>query len=391
MFNKAKEIAVLSFLRRFNEIPFTIRINDKDHTIGEGESQFLVTINNTLSLNKLIQSTSLALGEAYMDGDIIIHGDIYEVLKSILKQKDHFSLIDSGYLSSILHSSSSKSNQCKQVRSHYDIGNDFYKMWLDQTMSYSCAYFSSSQDSLHQAQINKINHILKKLHLKPEQHLLDIGCGWGCLILKAAKDYGVRATGITLSQEQYDECQRRIKEEGLEGQVDVQLMDYRDLPKSNLSFDRIVSVGMLEHVGRDNYDLFIDSMNSVLKPGGMSLIHYISSKTETLSDPWIRKYIFPGGEIPSLREIISLMADANFDIIDVENLRRHYAKTLLCWNDNFQKHREEVVTMFDERFARMWELYLLSCAAMFSVGRIDVHQILSVKGYSNELPLVRWY
>ncbi len=391
MISKAKEVAILTFLKRFNKVPFTIQMNGHDHQIGDGESQFSVTINNTLSLNKLIQSTSLALGEAYMDGDITIHGDIYKVLKSILMQKDDFSLIDSGYLSTILHSSSSKSTQCQQVRSHYDLGNDFYKMWLDESMAYSCAYFKSPDDTLHQAQINKIDYILKKLYLKPGQHLLDIGCGWGWLILKAAKTYGVKATGITLSQEQYEECQKRIKAEGLEGQVEVRIMDYRDLPKSHLTFDRIVSVGMLEHVGREHYGLFIDCVNKVLKPGGLSLLHFITSKTETLSDPWIRKYIFPGGEIPSLREIISLMADANFDIIDVENLRRHYAKTLLCWNDNFQKHREEVVTMFDERFARMWELYLLSCAAMFSVGRIDVHQILSVKGYSNELPLVRWY
>ena len=168
-------------------------------------------------------------------------------------------------------------------------------------------------------------------------------------------------------------------------------MDYRDLKGSGLSFDRVVSVGMLEHVGRDNYQLFIDCVDSVLKDGGMFLLHFISALKEHPGDPWIKKYIFPGGMIPSLREMISALAEDSFHTLDVENLRLHYNKTLLCWEQNYREHMEEARAMFDERFLRMWELYLSSCAATFHNGIIDIHQILCTKGINNEIPMVRWY
>ena len=171
----------------------------------------------------------------------------------------------------------------------------------------------------------------------------------------------------------------------------VRLMDYRDLKQVGLEFDRIVSVGMVEHVGRENYNCFLDCVSQALKPGGVFLLHFISSQKEHAGDPWIKKYIFPGGVIPSLREIIFLMAEYNFHILDVENLRNHYNKTLLCWKKNFREHENQIRSMFDEEFVRMWELYLCSCAATFHNGVIDLHQILATKGVNNELPIVRWY
>ena len=291
----------------------------------------------------------------------------------------------------LIHTSTSKKNQAKEVTSHYDIGNDFYKLWLDETMSYSCAYFKNEDDTLYQAQVNKVDYILHKLCLKEGMSLLDIGCGWGFLLIEAAKKYKIKGTGITLSHEQYDEFKRRISAQGLEDYLTVELMDYRDLPSSGKTFDRVVSVGMVEHVGRENYQLFMDSVSKVLKDGGVFLLHFISALKEHPGDAWIKKYIFPGGVVPSLREMIYCAAEDNFHTLDVENLRLHYNRTLLCWEKNYKEHIEEARKMFDEKFLRMWDLYLSACAATFHNGIIDLHQILMTKGINNDLPMVRWY
>ena len=294
-------------------------------------------------------------------------------------------------MKSIMFPSSSKKNQKKEVSSHYDIGNDFYKLWLDETMSYSCGYFKHEDDTLYQAQKNKVDYILEKLYLKEGMTLLDIGCGWGFLLIEAAKKYKIKGTGITLSEEQYKECQKRIKEEGLSDYLEVRLMDYRDLPSDGKMYDRVVSVGMLEHVGRENYQLYLDCVSKVMKDGGLFLLHFISALKEHPGDPWIKKYIFPGGSVPSLREVMNCMAEDNFHTQDIEDLRLHYNRTLLCWEKNFKEHIEEAHTMFDERFLRMWDMYLSACAATFHNGIIDIHQILMTKGINNDLPMTRWY
>lgn len=325
-----------------------------------------------------------------MRGDLELDRDLYEVLDMFMGQMGKFHT-DTNALKKLIQTSKSKKNQSQEVRSHYDIGNDFYEKWLDETMSYSCGYFKEDTDTLYQAQVNKVDHILAKLHLEEGMSLLDIGCGWGFLLKRAAKQYGVHGVGITLSEEQYHKFKEDIEKEGLSDLLEVRLMDYRDLEKSGLMFDRVVSVGMLEHVGRGNYGLFLKCVDAVLKPGGLFLLHYISALEENPGDAWIKKYIFPGGTIPSLREIIQLLPDYRFYTLDVESLRRHYNKTLLCWNKNFQEHRDEVVDMFGERFARMWELYLCACAATFMNGIIDLHQILFTNDVNNELPMTRWY
>lgn len=325
-----------------------------------------------------------------MNDDLEIEGDLYEALDHFLGQMDKFSM-DRKALKKLIFSSTAKKNQQREVRSHYDIGNDFYKLWLDETMSYSCGYFLHEDDTLYQAQVNKVDYILQKLYLKEGMSLLDIGCGWGFLLIEAAKKYKIRGTGITLSEEQHREFRKRIKKEGLEDLLTVELMDYRELEKSGLKFDRVVSVGMAEHVGRENYQMFIDCISSVLQPGGLLLLHFISELKEHPGDPWIKKYIFPGGVVPSLREMVSCLAEDGFHVMDVENLRNHYNRTLLCWEKNFKEHADEVREMFDEKFVRMWELYLASCAATFHNGVIDIHQILASKGINNELPMVRWY
>ncbi|EKQ55208.1 MULTISPECIES: cyclopropane-fatty-acyl-phospholipid synthase family protein [unclassified Clostridium] len=381
----------VKYLEKFDDIPFRVRFQDnEEYIIGKGAPQFQIIVRNEISKTELLKSTSLALGEAYMRGDIEITGDLFTVLNLFISQIDKFTA-DAKSLKNLLFTSSSAKNQKSEVQSHYDIGNNFYSLWLDDTMSYSCGYFNSDNDSLHDAQINKINHILRKLNIKEGMSLLDIGCGWGSLLIEAAKKYKVHGLGITLSEEQFKKFNERIKEEKLENLLEVKLMDYRDLAKSGKSFDRVVSVGMIEHVGRENYELFMKNVDEVLKPQGVFLLHHISALKEYPGDPWIKKYIFKGGVVPSLREIINICGDHQFYIVDVESLRRHYVKTLLCWRENFNKNRDEITQMFNKEFARMWELYLCACAATFNNGVIDLHQILITKGINNDIPMTRDY
>ena len=381
---------MIHYLRRFDKHCFTVQLHDKTYTIGEGQPLFNVIIHKDIPKKDLLASTSLALGEAYMRKDVEIQGDLFTALRCFLSQTSQFSL-DKSLFKRILYPSESKSAQKKQVSSHYDLGNDFYAKWLDPSMSYSCAYFKNEDDSLEQAQHNKVHYILEKLYLKEGMTLLDIGCGWGYLLIEAAKKYGVKGYGCTLSKEQWKKGQERIEKLGLQDLVQIDLVDYRDLVAEGRQYDRIVSVGMLEHVGRSNYPLYMETASHLLKDGGMFLLHYISGHDESIGNPWMRKYIFPGGSVPSLREVMNCMAEDNFHTQDIEDLRLHYNRTLLCWEKNFKDHIEEAHTMFDERFLRMWDMYLSACAATFHNGIIDIHQILMTKGINNDLPMTRWY
>ena len=387
----ANKIFIKSFLKVFEDESFTVRFWDGEEVkVGDKDSLFKIILHSPINKKELLTSTTLAFGEAYMDKKLEVEGDFLLMLNTVLKYKEKFSTDFKG-LPKLFSNITSMKKQKEEVSYHYDLGNDFYSLWLDETMSYSCAYFKNENDSIYEAQMNKIHHLLKKLNLKEGLSLLDIGCGWGSLLIEAAKLYKVKGVGITLSQEQYNKFKERIKEENLEEYLDVRLMDYRELEKSKMTFDRVVSVGMLEHVGRENYRLFMKNVHTVLKPQGIFVLHYISGLYESEGDAWMRKYIFPGGVIPTLREMISISADYKFYTVDVESLRMHYAKTLLKWAENFENNLDTVKDMFDERFIRMWKMYLYSCAACFISGVIDLHQIVFTKGVNNELPLTREY
>lgn len=377
-----------SYLGGIIPVAFRIQSGEESMIVGRDRPEFTITLNEDLDKKELLTSTSLALGEAYMKEELEVDRDLYEVLNLFLGQMGKFKM-DKSALKKLILTSKAKKNQEKEVRFHYDIGNEFYRLWLDETMSYSCGYFKNAEDTLYDAQVNKADHILEKLQLQEGMTLLDIGCGWGFLLMRAAKKYGIKGTGITLSKEQYQKFSEDIEREGLKDRLQVELMDYRDLKHSGVQFDRVVSVGMLEHVCRGNYELFMENAETVLKPEGLFLLHYISAQKEHEGDPWIKKYIFPGGTIPSLREIIDILPEYEFHVLDIESLRRHYNRTLLCWRENFLKHRAEIARMQGEEFTRMWELYLASCAATFNNGIIDLHQILTSKGINNRLPMTR--
>ena len=383
---------VKSIAEHLSDKPFDLEYWDGEIIkYGEGEPEFKLIIKNFPSKKELLSDPSVALGEAYMKGDIDIEGDLQKFFESIIRNKDSFMNKNTVFRLASKIKAPSLMKSKKDIAHHYDIGNDFYSLWLDKTMSYSCGYFKNPTDTLYDAQMNKIHHILKKLNLKEGQHLLDIGCGWGYLIIEAAKLYNVKALGITLSEEQFKKAKERIKQEGLEDLVDVQLMDYRNLEKSNLEFDRIVSVGMAEHVGHANLPLFFKNVDSVLKESGLFLLHNITNLVETEGNKWITTYIFPGGYLPTLREEINIAADINFRTLDVESLRLHYMKTLEEWCKNFMNHLDEERGMFDDEFLRMWHLYLATCAAAFHYWDIDIHQILFSKGINNTLPMTRKY
>ncbi|GAA0065990.1 MAG: cyclopropane-fatty-acyl-phospholipid synthase family protein [Clostridium perfringens] len=383
---------VKSIAEHLSDRPFDLEYWDGEIIkYGNGDPEFKVIIKNFPSKKELLADPSVALGEAYMKGDIDIEGDLQKFFESIIRNKDSFMNKNTVFRLASKIKAPSLMKSKKDIAHHYDIGNDFYSLWLDKTMSYSCGYFKNPTDTLYDAQMNKIHHILKKLSLKEGQHLLDIGCGWGYLIIEAAKLYKVKALGITLSEEQFKKAKERIKQEGLEDLVDVQLMDYRNLEKSNLEFDRIVSVGMAEHVGHANLPLFFKNVDSVLKESGLFLLHNITNLVETEGNKWITTYIFPGGYLPTLREELNIAADINFRTLDVESLRLHYMKTLEEWCKNFMNHLDEERDMFDDEFLRMWHLYLATCAAAFHYWDIDIHQILFSKGINNTLPMTRKY
>ncbi len=390
MFSKLFDTFLVHYLERFNDHCFIVKVGNNAYTIGEGDPEFTIIVNKDIPKKDILVSAELALGEAYMRKDIEIEGDLFKALCVVLGHVNKDS-INKKVLSSLFNMGLRKKDQKQQVSSHYDLGNDFYSLWLDETMSYSCAYFKKENDSLKDAQYQKVHHILDKLHLQEGMTLLDIGCGWGFLLIEAALTYGVKGYGCTLSEEQWKKGQERIKQFGLKGQVEIDLIDYRDVAASGRQFDRMVSVGMLEHVGRPNLPIYMENASAMLKEGGLFLLHYISDPAEKETSAWIRKYIFPGGSLPSLREIIGLAYEYDMNVLDVENLRFHYYKTLMYWYNNFQGVRDQVEQVRGTEFVRMWDLYLCGCAAGFYIGNMDLHQILMTKCINNTLPLTRWY
>lgn len=369
---------------------FAIEFWDGD-AIGFGSfPEVILRLKTERSTKKIIRKGFLGFGEAYMEGELDIEKDIPKLLRlGFAVNFNEYCLSFWQKIQVVIFSllnSSTLRRAPKNISFHYDRGNEFYELYLDKTMTYSCAYFSKPDDSLEQAQLNKYEHISRKLLLKPDESLLDIGCGWGGMLIYAARNYGITGVGITLSKNQFEYANHKIEELGLQNQLKVLYQDYRKLGDK---YDKIVSIGMMEHVGKKFIPTFIQKVSDLLKSEGLALLHTIGKDTPSEEDPWTFNYIFPGHYIPTLHEIVKEMGKTGFSILDIENLRLHYAKTLEKWAENFEENLEKIRGMFDETFVRQWRLFLNSTAAGFKYGDSRLFQILVSKGLDNTLPVTR--
>jgi cyclopropane-fatty-acyl-phospholipid synthase len=362
--------------------------DDSDVIYGTGEPLVHVTIHSPKAVRAMMRRLTLGFGESYMNGLIDVDGPLDQINRLASQNKPTLTFLK-GLRWVRAKNSNVRGRQRSQIAHHYDIGNNFYKMWLDDTMMYSCAYFKKPSNTLEQAQKQKVDHLLKKLQLKKNTSLLDIGCGWGTLLITAAKKYGVSGMGITLSKNQCDHARRAAKKAGVSKLVTFELMNYQDLAEQGKKFDRIVSVGMYEHVGRGNHSRYFKAIDTMLADNGLSVLHTITHTHETPTDPWIDTYIFPGGYIPSVRETVNKLPAYDFQLLDYENLRIHYAMTLDEWWRRFENHKTKVIKMYDEKFYRMWRLYLASSSAAFRYGDLNLSQFVFSKGNDNTLPLTR--
>ncbi|WP_415320675.1 cyclopropane-fatty-acyl-phospholipid synthase family protein [Candidatus Pelagibacter sp. Uisw_092] len=375
-----------------------IDADSKKYIIGSPKKKrpIILKILNKKLHYKLLLRPDLYFGEAYTNGDILIEdGTLTNFLDIVLMnigrgEINFFSkLINklSGsyrYLTNFNFIKKSKMN----VAHHYDLSDELYDLFLDPKKQYSCAYFKNENDTLEEAQNNKIQHIIKKLNIQPNQKILDIGCGWGSLAIDIAKSTNCEVTGITLSKNQYAYCVKKAKELNMENQVRYRLIDYRELDEK---FDRIVSVGMFEHVGRKFYKKFFKQIKELLTDSGISLIHTIGSVNPPRDPhPWVTKYIFPGGYTPSLSEVTTPVEKAGLIVSDIEVLKLHYSYTLKHWKENCIKNKAQIIEMFDERFFRMWEFYLTGCEIAFKWGDQVVYQLQLTKSYTST-PITRDY
>ena len=375
-----------------------IDANLNKYVIGNPKKQNpikLKLLDKTLHY-KLLFYPDLFLGEAYSDGSLVIeNGTLTEFLNIALKNvgRDETSIL-SEFLNKLrgTYRFLTNFNLVKKSRSnvahHYDISEELYELFLDSKKQYSCAYFKNENDDLEAAQTNKIKHIIKKLNLKPNQRVLDIGSGWGSLAIEIAIQSQCEVVGITLSENQLEYSKKKAKELNLENQVDFRLIDYRQLDEK---FDRIVSVGMLEHVGRKFYKNYFNQVSNLLNDDGIALIHTIGSANPPRSpQPWITKYIFPGGYTPSLSEVAKPIEKSGLVISDIEVLKMHYSHTLKHWRERFLGKKDRVLEMFDEKFFRMWEFYLSSCEMAFKRGDQVVFQFQLTKKFTS-IPTTRDY
>jgi len=344
----------------------------------------------------LARPTLLSLAEAYIEGDVDLEGDVREAIRTAeaMTRHEDAALFDRSGPTNARHT---RRGDREAIRHHYDVSNEFYALWLDPRMVYSCAYFRREDDGLAAAQLAKLDHICTKLRLAPGEKFLDIGCGWGALAMHAAERYGVDATGITLSENQFRLATERIRAAGLQDRCRVLLQDYRDHPGEDF-YDKVASVGMFEHVGLKNLPVYFGAVRRLLRERGLFLNHGItSSDTRNRAvglgaGEFIGRYVFPHGELPHLHRVVHDMSDADFEVHDVECLRPHYARTLGHWSANFERRLAEAVAASSERTARIWRLYLAGCAHAFEQRWISIYQVLAsrqVKPGRTELPLTR--
>ncbi len=383
---------------QITHIPFQIIYwNVAKKNYNGSEALFTIEFRNPEVVNDIFKHVSLGFGEGYTRGDIEVYGDfpllcglIYD--PRVAKIRPSLSnLIKIGRLR--LKQRNRIGQARKNISHHYDLSNEFFSLMLDDKMVYSCAFFKDPTNSVSQAQTDKLDYICKKLLLKPGQTLLDIGCGWGALVIHAAKNYGIKATGITLSKNQLEEAQKRVNAAGLSDQITLKLTDYRELATQGVSFDRVVSVGMMEHVGKDNIGAYMEANKVLLNQNGIGLLHTIGNMKSRTIDDWMNKYIFPGAYLPEPGELIDGLRDTGMEVYLLENLRTHYALTLQAWLQNFEQNIARIGQIISPEMIRIYRFYLNACIGTFTYGDTNLYQISYSKGYTNNagVPLTNSY
>jgi cyclopropane-fatty-acyl-phospholipid synthase len=387
----------LAQLQAQGQLPLTVELWDGRRYAPPGRTPVTLKVPRTSALKRLMRGDLAALGEAYVEGDLDLEGPIEEAFRAGERLARSWSGNLRGRLPKLR--AHSRRRDSEAIRYHYDVSNEFYGLWLDRRMVYSCAYFKDGGEDIDTAQAQKLHHLCRKLRLAPGERLLDIGCGWGALILHAARHYGVQATGITLSRNQHALAEERIRAAGLQDRCRALLLDYRDLPRDGV-FDKIASVGMFEHVGLKNLPEYFRIMHRLLAPGGVAMNHGITSvDVENRSvglgvGEFVDKYVFPDGELPHLSLVLREMAAAGLEVMDVETLRLHYARTLAHWSRRLEARLAEARRLAGEKRSRIWRLYLAGCAHAFERNWVTIHQVLAVKPADpalNPLPWTRDY
>ncbi|MGI9417493.1 MAG: class I SAM-dependent methyltransferase [Geminicoccaceae bacterium] len=386
-------------MKRFVETG-TLRIIDaggREHVYaGRDGPEVTIRLTDPKLHRSLALNPELKAGEAYMDGTLVVEdGTIRDLLtlfamnRSNLRRQPLQKSLRRLYKRFRAFSQRNTLSKARShVAHHYDLSNDLYRMFLDEDLNYSCGYFLNDDDSIEAAQQNKLRHIAAKLDLRPGQRVLDIGSGWGGMAMFMAEAYDVEVVGVTLSSDQQSLATERARQRGLDKRVSFELQDYRNVTEN---FDRIVSIGMFEHVGVDHHREFFDKVSSILPKDGVALLHSIGrAGGPGATGRWLSKYIFPGGYSPALSEALSAVEGTGLLVTDVEILRRHYAETLLAWDTRFQARRAEVAELFDERFCRMWEFYLIVCELGFRYGKQVIFQMQMAKSL-HSLPITRDY
>ena len=378
--------------------PFTIALPDGSvHKHGQGPPKFSVHIKTHSAMSDILSKGSLGFGEAYMREEVDVSGDLSDVCRM------GFVLMKGGLKPSITEKikflwayfsrRNTQTGSRRNIARHYDLGNDFYALWLDKEMQYTCAYFHKTNDSLEKAQLQKLDHVCRKLRLKKGETVVEAGCGWGGFALYAARRYGVRVRSYNVSREQIEYARARARRLGLANRVEFVLDDYRTIGSRGEKYDKLASIGMLEHVGRENYATLYRIISKVTRENGMAIVHSIGRTVPIKPDAWLEKYIFPGCYIPSLAEMIAPAEEANSDlhVVDVENLRHHYALTLDQWALRFEKNVPAIRARYGESFVRMFRLYLRSASAGFNYDQLLLFQILLSNGRDNSAPLTRTF
>ena len=372
------------------EASFAVRFWDGEtHSIG-ADPAFTLWFKEKEAASRVIADGFLGFGEGYMHGSIEVEGDLQLLFRMgfAVGYTDHSMSLASKIRIAILHilKQNTLTGARKNIAHHYDVGNEFYRRFLGPTMAYTCAYYETPERTLEEAQTAKLELVCRKLRLKPGEHIAELGCGWGGFLIHAAQNYGITGVGVTLSREQVDYANTRIAELGLQDRIRVEYKDYRELEGT---YDKVASIGMMEHVGIRFVPGCFTKIKSLLKPKGIGLVHTIGNDVLRHADPWFDKYIFPGGQVPPLSMLIDGVCNNGMNVVDVENLRLHYELTLFDWIRNFQANADWIRETYDEVFLRMYRLYLEVCASSFRYGDNRLFQVLFTNGLSDLVPLTR--